>query len=162
MKLSRIIKTSLFAAVFTLGSAAVAATVNLSGTVASTANVTAVATSSAGALDMGGEGVDIGQQIVKVADVTMSTNNATGLTLTVTSGDLSNGTDSVAYQVTTVADEAAAPVGADFTVPSGTDYTYSNSTSGSEDRDLYIAYTPPILLDPGTYTGTITLTVADN
>ena len=33
---------------------------------------------------------------------------------------------------------------------------------GGAGDDLYIAYTPAINQDPGSYSGTITLTVADN
>jgi hypothetical protein len=145
-----------------LASMAVADTVGLSGTVSSTASVTSVATAGATTLNMGGVGTAIGQQIVKVADVALTTNNTAGLTLTVTSGNLTNGTDDVAYKVTTVADAASAPLSAAFTIASGTDYTVATSAQGAAAKDLYIAYTPAAVLDPGTYTATITLSVADN
>lgn len=154
-----------------MASAALADTVTLSGTVGTTATVVSTGTTgaeSATNLPLGGTGADIGEQIIKVADVTLTTNNSSGLTVTITSGVLSNGTTpsaNIPFQVTTVADSAPAPQSADFTVASGANDTYS--TAGDADptnveRDLYIAYTPAAKQDPGTYSGTITLTVADN
>lgn len=143
---------------------ALADTVNLSGEVSSTAAVTSTATGNATALNLGGDGTDLAEQIVQVADVDLTTNNSTGLTATITSGNLSNGTatDDIAFKVQTVGDGATAPVSGDFTTASGTDLTYANSAAGDDPRDLYIAYDPAALQDPGTYTGSITLTVADN
>lgn len=146
-----------------VAAAASADTVGLSGIVASTASVTSTPTAAATALNMGGVGTAIGEQIVKVADLALTTNNTTGLTLTIDSGNLTNGTGNVAFKVQTVAAAAGAPLTAAFTVASGTPNSgYVSSASGADTRDLYIAYTPAAVLDPGTYTATITLTVADN
>lgn len=144
--------------------AALADTVNLSGTVASTASVTSTATAQATALNLGGGGTAVGEQIVQVADVALTTNNSTGLTATITSGNLSNGTatDDIAFKVQTVADGGTAPASGAFTTASGTDLIYANSAAGDDPQDLYIAYTPAALQDPGTYTGSIILNVADN
>ncbi|HZH03084.1 MAG TPA: hypothetical protein VEY30_04810 [Myxococcaceae bacterium] len=143
--------------------AASADTVALSGIVASSATVVSTPTAGATALNLAGAT----EKIVKVADVLLSTNNTTGLTVTITSGNLTNGTPSanIAYKVTTAGDAATAPLTAAFTTNSGDGYTYStagDTEPTSVERDLYIAYTPAALQDPGTYTGTITLTVADN
>jgi hypothetical protein len=138
--------------------AATSGSVSLSGTVVSSLAITVTASAAASALDLSG-----GEKIVKVADLAMSTNNEQGFTLTTSSGSLTkSGGTSIAFQVTTVADAATAPAAGAFTVASGSDDTFNTSGAGSSDRDLYIKYTPASLQDPGTYTGTINLTVSDN
>lgn len=145
-------------------SKAFADTVNLSGTVSSTLTLSTTATADAGNLPLGGAAAG-NQQIVQVADLGINTNNEQGYTLTVTSGDLTkSGGTAISYQTTTTATGVSAVTG-DFTVASGTDYTFNTSAanaSGTGDRDLWIQYTPAALQDPGSYTGTITVTVADN
>ncbi len=148
-------------------------TVDIGGTVTSTLNieVTPVAGVDTG-LDLGGEGTDNAETIVKVADLTIRTNNDAGLSLTMTSGDMTaTGSDTpLAYKVVTTADTAAAASG-DFATASGTDrvenYTQTGGAApnlgadGSLARDLSISYDPPQNLDAGDYSATITLTVAD-
>lgn len=157
-----LVLSSLVLGATTLFSAkAMADTVNLSGSVSSTLALTTTTTSAASALSLN----TATQQIVQVADLAISTNNEQGYTLTATSGNLSkaNGTP-IAYQVTTTADGTAAVVG-DFTVASGTSYTVASIVAnavGTNGRDLSIMYTPASLQDPGNYTGSITVTVADN
>lgn len=144
-----------------VSSAAVAATtgsVTLGGSVSSSLSITSVDTAAASTLDLSG-----GQKIVQVADIDMSTNNEQGLTLTASSGDLTKtGGSSIAFQVSSVADQATAPLAAAFTVASGSDYTVATSAAGSDAEDLYIMYTPAALQDPGAYAGSISLTVTDN
>lgn len=113
-------------------------------------------------LDLDGEG-SASTHIVKIADITLSTDNASGLTLSVTSGSLTkvNGTD-IDFQVTTVQDDAAPPTAGDFTVASGNIYTYATVAAGAENRDVYIRYTPKELQDPGNYSAAVQLSVADN
>lgn len=139
-------------------------TVNLSGTVSSTLTLSTSATSDAGSLPLDGAAAG-NQQIVQVADLGIHTNNEQGYTLTVTSGNLTkSGGTAISYQTTTTATGVSAVTG-DFTVASGTDYTFNTSAanaSGTGDRDLWIQYTPAALQDPGSYTGSITVTVADN
>ncbi len=141
---------------------AIAATtdsVTLSGTVSSTLSIVATDTAAATALDL----TTASEQIVKVSDLAMSTNNSAGLTLTASSGNLTNpDSQTIAFKVTSVDDAATAPTSGAFTVASGTDYTVAGSAAGDFDKDLYIAYTPAALQDPGSYSGTISLTVADN
>lgn len=138
-------------------------TVLLSGSVTSTLTIEATDTAAAATLPLDGAAAGV-QQIVKVADILMSTNNDEGIMLTATSGSLNTagaGGDPIAFQVAVVEDAAAA-VGATFTVPSGTNVTDGlSNTEGSFNKDLYIMYTPAALQDPGTYTGSIGLTVAD-
>lgn len=142
--------------------AATDATVDLSGTVASTLAITSETTGGAGTLDLDGDGT-AAEHIVKAADMAITTNNEQGYTLSVTSGNLTSaGGTPIAYQVATVADAAAAPATGDFTVTSGTAYTVATLAAGSVPKDLYIKYTPAALQDAGIYTATITLNVADN
>lgn len=146
--------------------------VTIGGTVVSTLNIaiTPVGGVDTG-LDLGGEGVDNGETIVKVADITITTNNNTGLSLTLTSGNLTAGGDTnLPYQVASTADTVAA-VTADFSVASGTakveNFTQVGGAApnlgadGSLARDVSISYDPPQNLDAGAYTATITLSVAD-
>lgn len=135
--------------------------VSLSGAVTSTLAITASATAGATLLDLDGDGA-AGQHIVKVADLAISTNNEQGYELTASSGNLTkvNGT-SIAYQVTSVVDADPTPESGDFTVASGSNYVVTTGAAGAANKDLYIMYTPAALQDPGTYTGTISLTVAD-
>jgi hypothetical protein len=139
-------------------SAQTTGTVNLSGSVSSTLALTTTATGDASALDLSS-----GEKIIQVADLGLSTNNSTGYTLEASSGNLTN-EDSVtmAYQVTTIADGGTAPATGDFGIASGTPYTVSTSAAGTAAQDLYIKYTPAALQDPGTYTGSVSLTVTDN
>lgn len=104
------------------------------------------------------------EHIVKVADLTVSTDNSSGYTLTISSGTLltSEGETPVAFQVTTVADGASVPGSAAFTTPSGNNYTVSTATAGQANQDLYIKYTSAVLQDPGNYSGSISLIVTDN
>jgi len=142
-------------------SKAMADTVTLGGTVASTLALVTTPTVAASTLNLS-TGT---QQIVQVADLAISTNNEQGYTVTATSGSLTkaNGTP-IAYQVTTTADAVAAIAG-NFTIASGTSYTVGSTAAnaaGTGGRDLHIMYTPAALQDPGDYAGTITVTVADN
>lgn len=145
-------------------SKAFADTVNLSGDVAST--LTLSTTQTGGATTLALDGAAAGnQQIVQVADLGIYTNNEQGYLLTVTSGNLTkSGGTAIPFQTTTTSSGTPAITG-DFTIASGTDYTLSTSAanaSGTGDLDLWVQYTPAALQDPGTYTGSITVTVADN
>ncbi|MBD1909195.1 MULTISPECIES: hypothetical protein [unclassified Leptolyngbya] len=113
-------------------------------------------------LDLDGEG-NASTHIVKVADITIATHNSRGFTLTLTSASLtkSDGND-IDLQITTVSNDAGVPSNGDFTVPSGHTYTYVTETDGSENRDVYIRYTPDHLQDPGTYSASIRISVVDN
>ncbi|MEH2176696.1 hypothetical protein [Nostoc sp.] len=139
------------------------ATVPISGTVTSTLNISAFATTEASSLDLSTPN----EAIVKVADLAIDTNNSTGYTLTASSGNLSNPDSAtpISYQVKVIDGTASAPVTGDFTVASGTDLSYGTSganASSTNGKSLYIKYTPAGLQDPGAYNGTINLSVADN
>lgn len=122
-------------------------------------SVTSTATSIASNLILDGRG-SASTHIVKVADITLSTDNSTGLSLFVSAGDITKfGGSSITYEVITVADGAAPPVASDF---SSGNYTVSTSTSGTVNKDVYIRYTPAALQDPGNYSGAISLLVTDN
>ncbi|ASC71342.1 uncharacterized protein XM38_022940 [Halomicronema hongdechloris C2206] len=145
-----------------VSSPAFADTVNLSGSVADTSTVTSTATPGASALSLGGEGTAAADTVAQVADLALESNSSDGVTLTAAAdGLLTNGTDSLAYQVLIVADGAAAPVATDFSADNDSK-NVTDFTSGAAARDLYIEYDAPDLLDPGTYTSSITVTVTDN
>jgi hypothetical protein len=151
----------LFALVGGYALAGTSDTVSLSGTVTTTLSIDATDTAGATALDIDGEG-SAGEHIVKVADVAMTTNNEQGLTLTFSGGNLTKtGGTSIAYRVVTVADGASAPVTGDSGWAAGST-TFQTSAAGDSARDLYIKYTPAALQDPGTYTGSISLSISDN
>jgi len=140
---------------------AMADTVTLGGTVASTLTLVTTPTAAASNLPLS-TGT---RQIVQVADLAISTNNEQGYTLTATSGSLTKvGGTPIAYQVTTTADAVPAVAGT-FTIASGTPYTNPSTAAnavGTGGLDLHIMYTPAALQDPGAYAGIITVTVADN
>ncbi|MBD1909196.1 MULTISPECIES: hypothetical protein [unclassified Leptolyngbya] len=147
---------------------AMADTINLSGSVASISTVTSTATSNASNLNLYGAGTAGTDTVVQVADLALTTNNKQGITVTATAnGPLTSGVngDSMPYQVLIVGDAAAQPTATSFTsttasasVPVGV----GGFVNGAADRDLYIEYDAPQLLDPGSYTSSITVTIADN
>ena len=89
-------------------------------------------------------------------------NNTGGVTLTATAaGTLGNGTDTLAYNVLIVT-EGATPLATDFLADNDSDSVNDFDATGTSNRDLYIEYDAPSLLDPGNYSSTITVSVADN
>jgi hypothetical protein len=148
-----------------MGAAAFAqttATVLLNGTVASTLAVTATAVNNNG-MNLTTPSV----QRVKVADVTMGTNNATGLTLAF-------GTD-VAFVNQSFAAKTPIPVavqvlaGASATLPTtgyiaipGPLVTGTTAQAVNTAYSLFVEYTPAALQDPALYSASIGLTVTDN
>ncbi|MEH1917838.1 hypothetical protein [Nostoc sp.] len=138
-------------------------TVNLSGEIATQATIEATDTAGATALNLGGEGTIVTDAVVKVADLTMSTNNASGLKISLVGGTLIGtltgiGTP-ITYQVA-VATNGQTPATGDYSANiSG--LSVSNSPAEVE-KDLYIRYSAPAINDPDTYEGSILLTVADN
>jgi hypothetical protein len=142
-----------------IANAATTGQVDLSGEVTSSLAMTATPTSEASALDL----MTASEQIVKVADISATTNNDQGLTFTISSGSLAKlGGQPIAFKVMSVGDSGTAPLTGAFTVASGTDYQVGNSAAGDLLRDLYIKFTPAASQDPGVYTATIDLLVEDN
>lgn len=138
------------------------ATVEISGTVSSSLNMSTTSLSAASNLDL----TSTTEQIIEIADLAIDTNNSEGYILTVTSGELSkaDGKTSIPFQVA-VQDEGIVPDTSAFTASSGTNYTYTTSEAngvGNNQKSLFIKYTPATLQDPGTYNATVNLTVADN
>ena len=139
-------------------------TVTLSGNVTSTLDVDAVDTAAAATLTLQGAGND---QIVKVADVLLTTNNTGGIAMsTAAVGNIvssDGGTTAIAFDLFSVDDGVAAPAAGAFTAGA---YAQNFTTgfdpaTGQLPVDLYIRYDSPALVDPGTYGATITLQVAD-
>jgi hypothetical protein len=128
-----------------------------------TPSLTVSATSAGGALDLDGKGSST-SHIVKIADVTLSTDAAGGVTISLASGHLSkaDGRTAISFQVLLVPNDAAAPSAAAFTTPSGTTYQWSSTGAGTFVKDLYIRYQPAALQDPGDYTASVDIDVVDN
>lgn len=147
------------------GTAAFADSVTLDGTVANYSTITSTRTSGTGMADdlnLYGVGTANADVVVKVADIELTTNNDDqGVELTATAGGaLTNGTDSLSYQVKLVDNDATAPAANTFA--SSTDAVNvdaSDFTDNAADQDLYIEYDAPQYLDPGSYTSTVTMTV---
>lgn len=136
--------------------------INLSATVDTTLDVTVDDATFVADLAIGGEGTAV-TDALKVAEFTVTTNDADGLTLTAASasgGDLVGGTTAatIAYQVAAVVRDAAAPTAAADVAS----FTENYTTPGTTDLDFYIKLTTPAAnYNAETYTDTITLTVAD-
>lgn len=131
----------------------------LAGTVASTLDMTAAPTSNASALNL----TTPTEQIVKVANLAITTNNTTGYTLTASEGNLSDPHgDNIAFQSASVVAGAGTPGTLAFTGSAGTYTDASTTTAGQNDKDLYIKYLPSATQAAGIYGATITLNVADN
>lgn len=126
-------------------------------------SVTSVATTQATALPLDGEGSAI-ERILKVADVTVTSDAPTGFTLTVTSGSLSktDAQDPIPFQVVAVPMGAPAPTAADFTSAPGESHFFSTNAQGNAALQLYIRYKAAPLQDPGTYTASLVVSVLDN
>ena len=119
--------------------------------------------SSASSLPLDGEG-NATNHVVKIATISLSTDNSKGFTVTISSGNLTKASQetSISYQVMSVTSGANPPSSGDFTVAAGNNYTFVTTQAGLQTRDLYILYTPANLQDPGTYSTNITLLIADN
>lgn len=126
-------------------------------------SVTAHGVSGATSLELDGRGTS-STHIVKIAELSLSSDATAGMTVTIASGSLAkaDGSTPVAFQVVLVDRNAQAPSSAAFTVPSGTLYTWSTSAAGGAEKDLYIKYTPRSLQDPGSYAASVDIDVADN
>ena len=131
--------------------------------VAASPSVTVSPSAAAGALDMDGEGGSL-THVVKIADVTLSTDARTGLTVSITAGVLTriDGRTPVRFQVLLVPRGGSAPAPAAFTTPSTMTYVWSTTAPGAVDKDLYIKYTAARLQSPGTYTATVDIDVTDH
>jgi hypothetical protein len=126
------------------------------------AAVSAQSTLAASGLVLDGRGT-ASTRIVKVAEITFSTDTQNGATLTIASGSLTKaGGTPVAFQVVVVARQATAPTSGAFTTPSGSSYGVYTSAAGVAERDLYIMYRASSLQDPGAYSASIDLDVIDN
>lgn len=125
-------------------------------------SLTTTPLSNASNLALDGEG-SASSRIVKVANIAAETDNSTGLSLSISSGSISkSGGTSISFQIVTVNTGAPSPSSAAFTVASGNNYIYTTSQAGLVGRDLYIYYTPGSLQDPGSYLGSILLSITDN
>ena len=125
-------------------------------------SVTTQAVAQATALELDGTG-SATVHIVRIADVVADTNSPNGCTLSISSGSLTKaGGQPVAFQVALVDHDAAAPSAGAFTIASGSTYTWITSSAASAEKDLYILYRPAALQDPGAYSASVVLEIADN
>ena len=128
----------------------------IGGTVDPVIDIEATATAAAQQLPLSTPG----QQTVKIADLTLNSNNYSGVTVTATSTNNGQLVDSnnldifVSYQIDLTGDGGAP---GNFRPLS----TFSQTVS-SPQTDLYILVTNPSLPQQGNYSDTITITVADN
>jgi hypothetical protein len=128
----------------------------IGGTVAPVIDIEATATSDAAQLPLS----TAGQQTLKIADLTLNSNNYGGVTVTVTSTnngqlvDSGNPENAVLYQIDVVGDGGTPD-----------NFRFLNAFSQSvtaPNTDLYIRFTNLSVPKQGTYNDTITITVADN
>lgn len=125
--------------------------------------LTTWATAGSTSLVMDGMG-SASVHIVKIAEVTVSTDAVAGITLFVSSGSLSkgDGRTSIPFQLVLVEHDASAPSSAAFTTPSGSTFTFATNAAGPLAKDIYIKYLPASLQDPGSYSASVELAVTDN
>jgi hypothetical protein len=126
------------------------------------AAVTAQGTLGASGLVLDGRGI-ASTRIVKVAEISFSTDSQNGVTLSIVSSSLIKaGATPVPFQVVVVPRDATVPTSTAFTTLSGNPYLVLTSSAGVAERDLYIMYRTAALQDPGPYSASIDLDVVDN
>lgn len=139
---------ALFAAT-AIPSFAADATLTLSGSIAAKTEISVTTAAAASAIDL-----TTTQTALNVGTLTLRCNNQTGYTVTATSanGGLKNGTyDTLVYSL--AYDGAAVTFGSPF-IDSGA------RSAGIVTKNLTIAYTGSDVLSAGTYSDTITFTIA--
>jgi hypothetical protein len=125
-----------------------------------TSSITATGSVTNLTLDGGGSSTT---HIVKVADLTMSTDGGLGFAVSISSGTLTKpGGAPIAFKVALVDDGAAPPASTAFTTPSGMSITFATTTAGSVLKDLYILYQSANVQDPGDYSASIVCDITDN
>jgi hypothetical protein len=152
---------------FGFGSAAFADTatdnIQLSGTVSSIIAIQADPTPDAANLPVATGGI----QSTKIADISITTNNTAGVTITASStneGNLlssTNPNDTIPYQVAVVAN-GASPNFVSIDALNQSETTGFDANSGQKTVELMIELNNPALPKRGNYNDTITLIVADN
>lgn len=127
---------------------------------ASTATLSA--TPAAAALQLGGTGRAL-TQIVKVADLTISTDSPGGCAVTVSTRALTNrdGETPIALEVLAVLDGAPAPIAADFSASSAGTHTFRIRSAGMQLFDIYIRFSSRRQQDPGTYSSSLIIHATD-
>ncbi|MBD2136249.1 hypothetical protein H6F32_01320 [Anabaena sp. FACHB-1237] len=139
--------------------------IQIGGTVATIISINATPTSDASNLPLS----QTGEQIVKIADLKITTNSPAGVRITVKS--LYNGTllndvnDYINYGIQ-ITDDSTTPDSGSFKTleedVSISKTTGFNSETGEKQLDLYLRLNNLSIPKQGNYNDTITLTVADN
>ncbi len=132
-------------------------TVNLSGTVPYTLQMTLNPTTGGDSLDL-----SVGERIVKIATITgAATNSENGLKVNVSTSPLISSTSGGTI-VFAVGDAVGANAdAADMTGVADGELTYttSNARGPAPDSSIFIFYNVGAAVPPGTYTGSVTFTV---
>ena len=138
--------------------------VPLSGEVASSTQIFAFPTPESMDLDLGGEGLATPGVVENVARLDIVSNNFDGVMVTATADSLltsTDSTDTLAYQVMIA---SAEPDAGDFAAgPHSVNILRGTGgiENGEATRDLFIQYDAPLVLNKGTYTSNISVTIAD-
>ena len=152
------------------GSAAFAGTdsdyIQLEGTVDSQITIVANPTQAAADLQMSPEyaGQD-GSTTVHIADLDIASNNAAGIIITSSSGNLgklTSGENEIAYTIAIVDNGAGTPTSTTSVSSLNQNVNGFDTETGIKSMDLYIKYSVGVMPKQGTYTDTITITVSDN
>jgi hypothetical protein len=141
-------------------SAGTSAVVSLSGVVPARVAVRTARTLEASALPLAAP-ADTRAQVVRVADVSIGTSAAAGLTITAQGGELRAASGaSIPLQVRLQDASEAAPTPAAFALPA--DEVSADAGEGEIARDLYVHYLAMADAPAGRYSGTVRLTIEDN
>jgi len=117
---------------------------------------------AASGLELDGQG-SASTHIVKVGELSLSTDASAGFTASITSGSLARpGATPISFQVVLVDRNAAAPSSGAFTTPSGTACLFTTTSAGTVDKDIYIKYLPASWQDPGVYAASIDIAIVEN
>lgn len=156
--MKKLLLASTFLALSASSFAATTGSLLLQGTVAQKISLAVTAASSASTLDLA-----VSQTDLIVASVNEKSNSKTGYQVTITSNNLSNlkrtdGSEVLAYTMKYNGSAIA------LTTAAGTTITDSASSSVNADKDVAISYTgvAPELMVEGTYSDTVTFSIAAN
>lgn len=158
-----LVSSGLVVATSFMASAAFAGTtgsIPLSGTVATTLEMVSTPTANT-SMNLTTASV----QRVKVGDITMGTNNATGLTLALDGGVTftnANAKTPITVGVAVLAGNAPTTPTTGYTTSTGSLIAPTAAQAVTTPYSLFVEYTPAALQDPAAYSATVNLTVTDN
>ncbi|MBX5483098.1 MAG: hypothetical protein IRZ16_14835 [Myxococcaceae bacterium] len=122
----------------------------------------AVPTASAAALELGGNGGGSFTRIVRVAELEVVSDNPRGVVVEISSGAIAKpGGDAVPFEVTAVLRGSPRPSAGDFLTPSGDTFRFVSPLPGRVLLTVYIRYTSAGILDPGTYSAALQISLSE-